>query len=52
LWKGACARFVPPLDIGALPASLLERFSGQDLQSRLIQALRFLAPLSTLGAGA
>lgn len=51
-WKGACARLFPPLNIGALPASLLERFSGEDIQSRLIQSLRFLTPLSTLGAGA
>lgn len=51
-WKGACARLFPPLNIGALPASLLERFSGQDIQSRLIQSLRFLTPLSSLGAGA
>jgi hypothetical protein len=51
LWRGACARFVPPLNISALPASLLERFSGQDIQSRLIQALRFLTALSTLGGG-
>jgi hypothetical protein len=52
LWKGARARFFPPLNISALPASLLERFSGEDLQSRLIQALRFLTALSSLGDGA
>lgn len=51
-WQGACARFVPPLPIAALPASLLERFTGDDSQSRLIQALRFLSPLSTLSDGA
>jgi hypothetical protein len=51
-WKGTCARFVPPLRTGALPASLLERFSGEDISTRLIQALRFLTPLSTLRGGA
>jgi hypothetical protein len=52
LWKGACARFLPPVGIATLPASLLERFSGNDIQSRLIQSLRFLSPLSTLDGGA
>jgi len=50
-WKGARARFAPPLATGALPASLLERFWGEDIQTRLIQGLCFLAPLSTLGGG-
>ncbi len=50
-WKGAGARLLPPVPIAALPASLLERFIG-DIQSRLIQSLRFLSPLSTLGDGA
>lgn len=51
-WKAACARFVPPLQTGALPASLLERFSGEDIHTRLIQTLRFCSPLSTLRGGA
>ena len=50
-WKAARARFVPPVVLGALPASLLERFRGEDIQARLIQGLCFLAPLSTLGGG-
>lgn len=50
-WKEACARFIPPVPIGALPASLLARFRGEDLQRRLIQSLRFLSPLSTLNDG-
>jgi hypothetical protein len=37
---------MPPLEIAALPASLLRRFGGADLSSRLIAVLRFLAPLS------
>jgi hypothetical protein len=52
LWRGACARFLPPVEITSLPASLLERFSGADIQGRLIELLRFLSPLSTLGDGA
>jgi len=50
-WKGERARFAPPLATGALPASLLERFRGEDIQTRLIQGLCFLAPLSSLGGG-
>jgi hypothetical protein len=42
---------VPPVDPATLPASLLPRFSGEDLPARLIQALRFIAPLSTVGEG-
>ena len=45
LWMTARGQFMPPLEVAALPASLLERFSGADLPSRLIAALRFLAPL-------
>jgi hypothetical protein len=46
-WKLARGRFMPPLNDGILPASLLERFAGTDDRSRLIQALSFLAPLTT-----
>ena len=42
----ARGQFMPPLEIAALPASLLRRFGGADLSSRLIAVLRFLAPLS------
>ena len=41
----AMAAMVPPLDIAALPASLLERFAG-DVREQLIGLLRFLGPLS------
>ena len=41
----ARAALVPPVDIAALPASLLERFAG-DVTERLIALLRFLGPLS------
>jgi hypothetical protein len=46
-WKRTRGRFMPPLNDGSLPASLLERFAGEDERSRLIHALSFLAPLTT-----
>jgi hypothetical protein len=46
----AMAAVVPPIDIAALPVSLLERFAG-DLEPRLLSSLRFLGPL-TGGASA
>lgn len=50
-WRAAGGRLVPPVDPALLPASLFSRFSGEDLPARLIQALRFITPLSTLGEG-
>jgi hypothetical protein len=50
-WRAARGRLVPPVDPATLPASLLSRFGGEGLPARLIQALRFIAPLSTLGEG-
>lgn len=47
LWKRERVRFMPPLNDVTLPASLLERFTGEDDRLRLIQALSFLAPLTT-----
>lgn len=47
LWKRERVRFMPPLNDGTLPASLLGRFTGEDDRLRLIQALSFLAPLTT-----
>ena len=46
-WKRERGRFMPPLNDGTLPASLLERFTDEDERSRLIHALSFLAPLTT-----
>lgn len=46
LWRGARGSFLPPIPADTLPASLLARFSGDALCSRLVQTLRFLAPLS------
>jgi hypothetical protein len=51
-WKEARARFMPPVAVGALPTSLLERFSGPDLSSQLVAMLRFLTPLSEGGGSA
>ncbi len=45
-WRGAQGRFMPPLTSETLPASLLERFAG-DERTRLLHALAFLAPLTT-----
>ena len=41
----ARAAVVPPIDIAALPVSLLERFAG-DVGEKLIALLRFLGPLT------
>ena len=54
LWRGACARFMPPLMAVEMPASLLARFTGTPAQS-LMRMLVFLSPLTgcviTLGKG-
>ena len=44
-WKAASAAFMPPVEQGRLPASLLERFSG-DAAAKLIALLRWLGPIS------
>jgi hypothetical protein len=41
----ARAAVVPPIDIAALPVSLLDRFAG-DVREQLIALLRFLGPLT------
>ena len=46
-WLSKRERFMPPLAIGRLPQSLLERFEGDALADRLKLALRLIAPLST-----
>lgn len=51
-WRGAQGRFMPPVAIERLPASLLERFAG-DERTRLLHVLVFLTPLTTRpGTGA
>ena len=44
-WKVAAASFLPPVDQARLPASLLERFLGNE-EERLILLLRFLGPIT------
>lgn len=48
-WRAAAAAVMPPAEPGRLPASLLERFAGDD-QARFVSLLRFLGPI-TGGAG-
>src|SRR5450755_3767542 len=42
-----CERFMPPVVPERLPQSLLERFDAGPMADRLMQSLRFIAPLST-----
>ncbi len=44
-WQVARAAFVPPIDHERLPASLLERFTGDDAD-RLVALLRFIGPVT------
>jgi hypothetical protein len=45
VWKAVAAGLMPPVELARLPASLLERFLGND-EERLILLLRILGPLS------
>lgn len=45
-WKAARSRFARPVDESTLPASLLERFSGE-AADQLVGVLRLLLPLTT-----
>lgn len=47
LWQAACARFMPPLALSQLPASLMERFVGTAAEP-LMRLLIFLTPLTAL----
>lgn len=44
-WQEVAGRLVLPVVVGRLPASLLERFSGED-QVRVTSLLRLLAPIT------
>jgi hypothetical protein len=44
-WQIARARFMPPVNQGRLPATLIERFAGGERQA-LVGLLRFLGPLT------
>jgi hypothetical protein len=45
-WRAARSRFMPPIAVEQLPASLLERFDVSTPMERLAQALRFVSPMS------
>ena len=49
LYQEERGRFLPPLVIAELPASLVERFdrAGRDFAEALVRTLGFVAPLST-----
>ena len=44
-WRIARARFMPPVENDKLPASLLQRFTGEDAEP-LVALLRFIGPLT------
>ncbi len=44
-WRSARAAFMPPVDQDRLPASLIERFTGNDAD-QIIALLRFLGPVT------
>lgn len=44
-WRAARATLMPPVEHAALPASLLDRFAGDD-PDRLFALLRFIAPIT------
>jgi hypothetical protein len=44
-WRSERAKLMPPVDADRLPASLIERFSGDDTD-RLVALLRFIAPIT------
>ena len=46
-WQSMRERFMPPIVIERLPQSLLERFDAVAMSDRLVQALRWIVPLST-----
>ena len=45
LWQAECGRFMPPVDLSRLPASLVERFIGA-AEEPLMRLLVFLSPLT------
>jgi hypothetical protein len=46
-WKEARARFLPPLCQRTLPWSLCLSFAVRERRDRLLELLKFLAPLTT-----
>lgn len=46
-WAEARARLMPSIEESRLPASLLERFIGEQTDDALVSCLRFLSPITT-----
>jgi hypothetical protein len=46
-WQSVRSRFPVPVVTARLPQSLLEHFAAGSTAERLVQLLRFIAPLST-----
>ena len=46
-WQALRPRFVPPIEIRALPGALLGRLTGSDQAQRVRQLLTLIAPLTT-----
>lgn len=46
-WQSVRERFMPPVRTAQLPQGLVERFEAGPMADRLVQALRFIAPLTT-----
>jgi hypothetical protein len=49
-WQSARSRFMPPVEVEALPGSLLERF-GELAVTTVTRLLQFLAPITTSSPG-
>lgn len=49
LWRESASRFMPPVDLEALPTSLVERFTSptQPADDAISRTVAFLAPLTT-----
>ena len=50
-WQTARALLSPPVSVGELPASLLERFAGAGTIEGLVGMLDFIKPVTTRTAG-
>jgi len=46
-WQALRSRFMPPIEVCALPGALLGRLTGDDLAMRVRQLLGLIAPLTT-----
>jgi hypothetical protein len=46
-WRAVKGRFMPSVNVAAIPASLLDRFAGPDALTQLLHLRRFLCPLTT-----